>query len=50
MKMGLIDNFSVLFLMDADRAGMMIEYGVTEQIFTRPSDRRTEDYITGRFG
>jgi phosphate transport system ATP-binding protein len=30
--------------------GEMIEYDQTEQIFNRPSDSRTEDYITGRFG
>ena len=30
--------------------GSMIEYGDTEKIFSNPSDRRTEDYITGRFG
>jgi len=30
--------------------GEMIEVGTTDQIFTRPQDRRTEDYITGRFG
>ena len=30
--------------------GEVIEYGKTEDIFTRPKDRRTEDYITGRFG
>lgn len=30
--------------------GELIEFGKTEQIFTRPSDKRTEDYITGRFG
>lgn len=30
--------------------GELIEYGDTEEIFTRPRDRRTEDYITGRFG
>ncbi|MHB8158820.1 MAG: phosphate ABC transporter ATP-binding protein PstB [Desulfocucumaceae bacterium] len=30
--------------------GELIEYGNTEEIFTRPADRRTEDYITGRFG
>lgn len=31
-------------------SGEVIEYGVTEKIFSAPSDRRTEDYITGRFG
>src|SRR4051794_8905993 len=30
--------------------GQMIEYNRTDQIFTHPSDKRTEDYITGRFG
>jgi len=30
--------------------GELIEYYNTEEIFTRPGDRRTEDYITGRFG
>jgi phosphate transport system ATP-binding protein len=36
--------------MDEDRAGMMVEYGPTEQIFTTPQDQRTEDYVSGRFG
>ena len=30
--------------------GDLIEYGETDQIFDRPKDKRTEDYITGRFG
>lgn len=30
--------------------GEMIEYGETEKIFSMPQDKRTEDYITGRFG
>ncbi len=30
--------------------GEVIEYGSTEQIFSVPKDKRTEDYITGRFG
>ena len=30
--------------------GKMIEYGESEQIFSMPKDKRTEDYITGRFG
>jgi phosphate transport system ATP-binding protein len=31
-------------------SGELIEYGPTAEMFTRPKDRRTEDYITGRFG
>ena len=39
----------------SDEAGFMllgelIEFGKTEDIFTKPKDKRTEDYITGRFG
>ena len=30
--------------------GEVVEYGETEQIFSMPKDKRTEDYITGRFG
>ena len=30
--------------------GELVEYGVTHELFTKPSDKRTEDYITGRFG
>lgn len=30
--------------------GELIEFGSTDQIFTKPNDSRTEDYITGRFG
>jgi phosphate transport system ATP-binding protein len=30
--------------------GRLVEFGVTQQIFTRPTDERTEAYITGRFG
>lgn len=31
-------------------AGELVEYGSSDQIFTAPSDKRTEDYITGKFG
>ena len=31
-------------------SGEVVEYGKTEDIFYRPKDKRTEDYITGRFG
>ncbi|MBD3239086.1 MAG: phosphate ABC transporter ATP-binding protein [Chitinivibrionales bacterium] len=30
--------------------GRLIEYGTTEQIFTQPKEKQTEDYVTGRFG
>ncbi len=43
------DN-TAFFLMDEDRAGMLIEYGPTEDLFQNPKDERTEQYISGRFG
>jgi phosphate transport system ATP-binding protein len=33
-----------------DRTGLLVEYDRTDTIFTHPTDKRTEDYITGRFG
>lgn len=45
-----VSDFTAFFNMDPDRAGVMIEYGPTNQIFTNPRDKRTEDYVTGRFG
>jgi phosphate transport system ATP-binding protein len=35
---------------EGERWGELIEYDATEKIFTAPSDKRTEDYVTGRFG
>lgn len=43
-------DYTAFFNMDEDRAGIMVEYNPTNQIFTTPQDKRTEDYITGRFG
>ena len=39
--------------LDADeqnRFGRLVEYDETEKIFTNPSDKRTEDYVTGKVG
>ena len=35
---------------DGERTGLLVESGPTQTIFTSPSDQRTDDYITGRFG
>ena len=45
-----VSDFTAMMMMDDARAGAVIEFDETETIFTRPSDRRTEDYVTGRFG
>ncbi len=45
-----VADFTAVMMMAPDRAGQMVEFGRTRQIFTNPQDKRTEDYITGRFG
>ena len=45
-----VADFTAFFMVDETRTGYMVEYGVTNHLFTTPTDRRTEDYITGRFG
>jgi phosphate transport system ATP-binding protein len=43
-------DFTAFFNMNAERAGYLVEYNATEQIFTNPKESLTEEYITGRFG
>lgn len=46
-----VADFTAFMLMDMnERFGELVEFGPTVQIFNHPKDRRTEDYITGRFG
>ena len=45
-----VSDYTAFFNMDEERAGYRVEYGETRQIFTKPKDHRTEDYVTGRFG
>jgi len=45
-----VSDFTAMMMIDDGRAGSVIEYNDTQIIFTRPHDRRTEDYVTGRFG
>jgi phosphate transport system ATP-binding protein len=45
-----VSDITAFFMMEEDRAGVLIESGQTSQIFTNPKDKCTEDYITGRFG
>jgi phosphate transport system ATP-binding protein len=42
--------FTVDVREDGMRTGVLIEYDRTEVIFTNPGEKRTEDYVTGRFG
>jgi phosphate transport system ATP-binding protein len=45
-----VSDYTAFFTMDEDRAGYLMEFGDTNQIFTNPQQKVTEDYITGRFG
>ena len=45
-----VSDYTAFFMVDDQRSGYLVEQGPTREIFTNPKDRRTEDYITGRFG
>ena len=44
-----VSDETAFLMVDDNRAGYLVEHGVTDQIFTEPKDERTEAYITGRF-
>ncbi len=43
-------DYTAFFNMDKDRAGYLVEYNKTNDLFTSPQNELTEEYITGRFG
>jgi phosphate transport system ATP-binding protein len=46
-----VSDITAMMMLTEDRkSGTIIEVGPTQMIFTRPKDKRTEDYVTGRFG
>jgi len=45
-----VSDFTAMMMIDENRAGRMIEYDRTNTIFMNPKDKRTEQYVTGRFG
>lgn len=45
-----VSDYTAFFMVDDNRTGSLAEYGPTKQIFTNPKEKRTEEYITGRFG
>jgi phosphate transport system ATP-binding protein len=45
-----VADMAAFMMIDQNKAGIVVEYASTDQIFSNPRDRRTEDYITGRFG
>jgi phosphate transport system ATP-binding protein len=47
---GRVSDYTAFFMMHDDRSGFVVEYDKTDNIFLNPKDKRTEDYISGRFG
>jgi len=47
---GRVSDETAFFTMNEDRAGYLVEFGSTREIFTNPRERLTEDYVSGRFG
>ena len=45
-----VSHKTAFMLAQEDLVGRLVEYDETDQIFLNPTDRRTEEYITGRFG
>jgi phosphate transport system ATP-binding protein len=45
-----VSDYTAFMMIDDQRAGKLVEYGHTPQIFTNPKNKQTEDYVTGRFG
>ena len=45
-----VSDYTAFFMVDDKRTGHLIQYSPTRQLFTNPREKRTEDYITGRFG
>jgi len=45
-----ISDMTAFMMMEEDKAGTLVEYAPTAELFSNPKDKRTEDYITGRFG
>ena len=45
-----VSDMAAFMMIDDDKVGTLVEYAETTEIFANPKDKRTEDYITGRFG
>jgi len=45
-----VSDMAAFLMINQDNAGILVEYAPTTDMFSNPKDKRTEDYITGRFG
>ena len=45
-----VSDYTIFMSLNEQESGWVVEAGPTNTLFTAPRDKRTEDYITGRFG
>jgi len=45
-----VSDYSAFLMIDDEKVGRLVEFAPTSDLFSNPRDKRTEDYITGRFG
>ncbi len=45
-----VSDYTAFMLAGEERIGRLVEFGLTDTVFTTPADNRTEEYITGHFG
>ncbi|MHB1295155.1 MAG: phosphate ABC transporter ATP-binding protein PstB [Anaerolineae bacterium] len=45
-----VSDQTAFFMLNEQSSGSLVEFGPTREIFTSPKDKRTEDYVTGRYG
>ena len=45
-----VSSMSAFMMIGQDKVGTLVEFAPTDEMFAKPKDKRTEDYITGRFG
>jgi len=45
-----ISDYTAFLMTDINRTGYLVEYDKTSSIFINPKNKKTEDYISGRFG
>ena len=45
-----VSNMAAFMMIDENKTGRLVEYSPTREMFSNPKDKRTEDYISGRYG
>jgi phosphate transport system ATP-binding protein len=45
-----VSDFTAFLMANPERSGVLVEFAPTQEIFTNPKEKKTEEYVTGRFG